>query len=235
LLAIFVRGNGQSFMSFRLTIIFTAVLAFSVAASPALQKADAQALNEETLSHENVPRERCMHAEDNSISDVTIVEYFDYQCLACKKVNPVLQQIALEDGHVRLVFKDWPILGTISTYAARLGLAAKYQNKYSEAREALISVRGKMTRENVLTTLSEAGINIPRLKHDLATHQKEIEAVLAHNREQAIALGLEGTPALVIGHFRVPAVFDTANLKNFIAAVRASTVRFVCSGRPSIC
>jgi protein-disulfide isomerase len=126
------------------------------------------------------------------------------------------------------------VLGTISTYAARLGLAAKYQNKYSEAREALISVQGKMTRENVLTTLSEAGINISRMKRDLATHQKEIEAVLAHNREQATALRLEGAPALVIGHFRVPAVFDTANLKNFIAAVRTSTVRFVCRGRPSI-
>jgi protein-disulfide isomerase len=221
-------------MRFRLTIIFTAALAFSVAASPAFQKADAQALNEKTLSHESSPRERCIRAEDNSISDLTIVEYFDYQCSACKKVNPALQQIALEDRRVRLVFKDWPILGRISTYAARLGIAAKYQNKYSTAQEALISVQRRMTKENVLTTLSKAGINISRLKRDLATHQKEIDAILAHNREQAAALGFEGTPALVIGHFRVPAVFDTANLKNFIAAVRASTVRFVCRGRPSI-
>jgi protein-disulfide isomerase len=145
----------------------------------------------------------------------------------------VLQQIAYEDGHIQLVFKDWPIFGGISTYAAQLGLAAKYQNKYPTAQQALISVQRKMTKENVLTTLSEAGINISRLKRDLATHQKEIEAILAANREQATALGLEGTPALVIGHFRVPAVFDTANLKNFIAAVRASTMRFVCNGHRS--
>jgi protein-disulfide isomerase len=221
-------------MRFRLIIIFTAALVFSVAASPAFQKADAQALNEMTLSHESIPRERCMPAKDNSISDLTIVEYFDYQCLPCKKVNPVLQQIAHEDGHIQLVFKDWPIFGGISTYAARLGLAAKFQNKYSTAHEALISVQRKMTKENVLMTLSEAGINISRLKRDLATHHKEIEAILAHNQEQATVLGLEGTPAIVIGHFRVPAVFDTANLKNFIAAVRTSTVRFVCRGRPSI-
>jgi protein-disulfide isomerase len=91
-----------------------------------------------------------------------------------------------------------------------------------------------MTRENVVTALSEAGINISRLKRDYATHQKEIETILADNQKQATALELEGTPALVIGHFRVPAMFDTANLKNFIAAVRASTSFAVCSGRRSI-
>lgn len=217
-------------MRYRLTIIFTAALAFNVAASLTLQKADAQALK----GDESSPREQCIPAKNNSISDVIIVEYFDYQCAPCKKVYRVLQQIAHDDGHIQLVLKDWPIFGGISTYAARLGLAAKYQNKYSEAREALISVRGKMTRENVLTTLSEAGINISRLKRDYATHEKEIEAILADNQEQATVLELEGTPALVIGHFRVPAMFDTANMKNFIAAVRASTVRLVCNGRRSI-
>jgi hypothetical protein len=98
----------------------------------------------------------------------------------------VLQQIALEDGPVRLVFKDWPILGMISTYAARLGIAAKYQNKYSKAREPRSSVQRKITKENVLTTLSEAGINISRLKRDLVTHQKEIEVTLADNRRTRI-------------------------------------------------
>ena len=217
-------------MNRRLALMFTAVLAFSAAASPAFQKADAQALN----GNESSPHERCIAAKDNATSDLAIIEYFDYQCAPCKKVNRVLHQIARDDGHIRLVFKDWPIFGGISTYAARLGLAARYQNKYPQAQEALISVSSKMTKENVLTTLSEAGINISRLKRDLATHQQEIEATLADNREQAAALGFEGTPALVIGDFRVPAVFDTANLKNFIAAVRASTRFAVCSGHRSI-
>jgi hypothetical protein len=92
-----VRYGGKSFMNFRLTLILTAALAFGVAASPAFQKAVAQALNEKTLSHESIPRERCIPAEDNSISDLTIVEYFDYRCLACKKVDRLLQQIAHED------------------------------------------------------------------------------------------------------------------------------------------
>jgi protein-disulfide isomerase len=112
-------------MRFRLTIIFTAALAFSAAASPALQKEDAGAVK----SDESSSREQCVPAKDNSISDLTIVEYFDYQCAPCKKVYRVLQQIAHDDGHIQLVLKDWPIFGGNSTYAARLGLAAKYQNK----------------------------------------------------------------------------------------------------------
>jgi protein-disulfide isomerase len=230
LLAIFSRGNRQKLYEIPAHNNLTATLAFSVAASLEFQKAYAQAVK----GDESSPRERCIPAKDNSITDLTIVEYFDYQCAPCKKVYRVLQQIAHEDGQIQLIVKDWPIFGGISTYAARLGLAAKYQNKYSEAREALISVHGKMTRENVLTTLSEAEINISRLKRDYAIHQKEIEAILADNQKQAAALELEGTPALVIGHFRVPAMFDIANMKNFIAAVRASTVRLVCNGRRSI-
>jgi protein-disulfide isomerase len=74
-------------------------------------------------------------------------------------------KFAHENGRIQLVFKDWPIFGGNSTYAARLGLAAKYQNKYFTAQEALISVQRKMTKENV----PEAGTNISRLKRDLAT------------------------------------------------------------------
>ena len=207
-------------MKNKLILILGAVLAFTAAAIVQHQTADAKMSNENTLSRESILHDQQIPAEENSKGDLTIVEYFDYQCLPCKKLNPVLQQIVREDGHIRLVFKDWPIFGGISTYAARLVLAAKFQNKFSEAHEALISVQRKLSEENVLSTLAEAGIDISRAKRDLATNQKEIDAILARNQEQANALGFEGPPGFMIGQFRLPVVFNTADLRKFIIDAR---------------
>jgi protein-disulfide isomerase len=84
-------------------------------------------------------------------------------------------------------------------------------------------MQGTLSTENVLRTLAKAGIDISRAQRDLAANHKEIDAILARNQEQATAFGFEGTPALVIGDFRVPAVFNTVNLKQFIADARAAT------------
>lgn len=218
----FFLGCCEVLMKTKLNLIFGAVLALT-AAGIQLQKAGATTSNEKTPSREAILHDPLTPAEGNSQGDITIVEYFDYRCLPCKEVNPVLQQIVREDGHIRLVFKDWPIFGGISTYAARIGLAAKFQNKYSEAHAALISMQGTLSTENVLRTLAKAGIDISRAQRDLAANHKEIDAILARNQEQATAFGFEGTPALVIGDFRVPAVFNTVNLKQFIADARAAT------------
>jgi protein-disulfide isomerase len=94
------------------------------------------------LSRESILRDPDIPVLGNQKGDITIVEYFDYRFPYCKKVNPELQKVVSDDGHVRLVFKDWPIFGDVSIYAARLALAAKYQNKYAEAHEALIAVKG---------------------------------------------------------------------------------------------
>jgi protein-disulfide isomerase len=209
-------------MKIKLSLIFCAVLAFT-AAGIQLQKAGATTSSEDTLSREAILHDPLIPAEGNSQGDITIVEYFDYRCLPCKAVNPVLQEIIREDGHIRLVFKDWPIFGGVSTYAARLGLAAKFQNKYSEAHAALMSMQGKLSTESMLRTLAKAGIDISRAQRDLAINHQEIDAILARNQEQATALGFEGTPALMIGDFRVPAVFNTADFKQYIADARTAT------------
>lgn len=202
--------------------MFTAALAFAAA-----QKVNAS--NENTLSRASILRDPRIPAEGNPEGDLTIIEYFDYRCLPCKKVNLLLQQIVNEDGHIRLVFKDWPIFGDISLYAARLGLATKFQNKFSEAHKALISVHGQLSKENILKTLAGAGIDVARAQRDLATNQKEIDAILASNQEQATALGYEGTPAFVIGQVRVPGVFDTADFTKIIADARATAKRKLTS------
>lgn len=92
----------------------------------------------------------------------------------------------------------------------------------AQAHEALISVKEKLSEENVQTTLAQAGIDVDRAQRDLATNQKEIAAILARNHEQATTLGFEGTPAFIIGHFRVPGALDEANFKRAIADARAA-------------
>jgi protein-disulfide isomerase len=178
------------------------------------------AANKNTLSPQSILHDPQIPGEGNPNGDLTLVEYFDYQCSPCKQVNPLLHQIVREDGNIRLVFKDWPIFGAISIYAAQLGLATKYQDKFSEAHDALISIQGKLSEQIVLEALTHVGINISRAQRDLSIHQIEINAILARNQEQATALGFKGTPAFLIEEFRVPAVFNTKYFKNFIADAR---------------
>lgn len=209
-------------MKIKLMPFVAAILTFAAAVTLHLPVANAQSANEDPLSSESILRDPSIPTEGNPKGDITIVEYFDYRCPYCKKANPVLQQVVQDDGHVRLVFKDWPVFGDVSIYAARLGLAAKYQNKYAQAHEALISVKENLSEENVQTTLAQAGIDLDRAQHDLAANQKEIDAILARNHEQATALGFEGTPAFIIGHFRVPGALDEVNFKKAIADARAA-------------
>ena len=152
--------------------------------------------------------------------DITIVEYFDYNCPYCRKVEPELRQVVQDDGKVRLVLKDWPILGAVSKIAARMALAAKYQDKYVPAHEALIGVSSKLTEPRIRELLAGAGIDVDRLNRDLATNAKAIDAILARNNDQATAFGFKGTPSFIVGKFRVPGVLTMAQFEQVIADAR---------------
>jgi protein-disulfide isomerase len=212
-------------MKIKLLPFLAAMLAVTAVATVQMPQAKAQSADQAPLSTESILRDPGIPAMGNPKGDITIVEYFDYRCPYCKKVNPVLQKIVHDDGHIRLVFKDWPVFGDVSIYAARLGLAAKYQNKYAQAHEALISVKEKLSEANVQTTLAQAGIDVDRAQRDLAANRKEIDALLARNHEQAVALEFQGTPAFIIGNFRVPGALDEANFKRAIADSRAAAKR----------
>ena len=152
--------------------------------------------------------------------DVTIVEYFDYNCPYCKKLVPALQAILAQDPKVAVVYKDWPILGPVSVYAASSALAAGWQGKYLAAHDALISGPRLAQNDQVDSILRRAGVNVDTLKKDRVTHAKEIEALLRRNDEEAHALTLEGTPGLVIGRQLVPGIADVNSLKQLVANSR---------------
>src|SRR5580700_1197935 len=90
----------------------------------------------------------------NPDGDITIVEWFDFNCPYCRKLEPELRQVVQDDGKVRLVLKDWPILGPVSVAAARLALATKYQDKYVVAHDALFAVSSILTEPRIRELLA---------------------------------------------------------------------------------
>jgi protein-disulfide isomerase len=178
-----------------------------------------------TLSRDSVLRDAEIPALGNPQGDITIVAYFDYQCPYCRKIAPDLDQVVREDGHVRLVMKDWPILGPPSDFAAQLVLATRYQGKYEASHRALIAAKGRLTETVIRDTLAGAGVDVGRAEADLASHRDDIEALLKRNNAQAEAFDFHGTPAFIVGTFRVPGVIDAAMFKRAIADARAAAAK----------
>jgi len=190
------------------------VLGMDIAAGPALGQAD------NVLTEALVLRDPEIPVAGNAAGDITIVEYFDYQCPYCRKLEPELRQVVHDDGKVRLVLKDWPILGPVSVTAARMVLASKYQDKFVQAHDALIGVNSKLTEPRIREVLAGAGIDVDRLDRDLANNATAIDAILARNNEQAAAFDFRGTPSFIVGKFRVPGVLTMAQFGQAIADAR---------------
>jgi protein-disulfide isomerase len=180
----------------------------------------AQRDNETVLVEALVLRDPDIPVAGNPDGDITIVEYFDYQCPYCRKIEPEIRQVVQDDGKVRLVLKDWPILGEVSVIAARMALASKYQDKFIQAHEALIGVSSKLTEPRIRELLAGAGIDVDRLNRDLATNAKAIDAIIARNGDQAVAFGFRGTPSFIVGKFRVPGMLTMAQFDQVIADAR---------------
>jgi protein-disulfide isomerase len=128
--------------------------------------------------------------------------------------------VVQDDGKVRLVLKDWPILGPVSVAASRMALACKYQGKYDKAHDALIGVSSKLTEPRIGELLAGAGVDVDRANKDLAANAKAIDGMLARNNETAEGLGFRGTPSFIVGKFRVPGVLTMDQFEQVIADAR---------------
>jgi protein-disulfide isomerase len=202
---------------FRLLGASAVMLGMDIAPGAAAAQDDGE---EKVLTEALVLRDPDIPAAGNVDGDITIVEYFDYQCPYCRKIEPELRQVVQDDGKVRLVLKDWPVLGEVSVIAARMALASKFQGKYLVAHEALIGVNSKLTEPRIRELLAGAGIDIDRLNRDLVTNAKAIDAILARNNDQAMAFGFKGTPSFIVGKFRVPGILTMAQFDQVIADAR---------------
>ncbi len=155
----------------------------------------------------------------NPDGDVTIVEFFDYRCQYCRRVVDSLRKVVEEDGKIRLVMKEFPILGPQSIQAARAALASVKQGKYEEFHFALMTEPGDMSDPHIRRVASDVGLDVGRLLRDMRS--EEVDAMIRRNHELARALAINGTPAFVIGDTLAPGALDLKRLQRLVAQARA--------------
>jgi protein-disulfide isomerase len=156
----------------------------------------------------------------NPAGDVTIVEFFDYRCPYCKQVEPDLETLLKQDGRIRLVYKEFPILGPESMIATRVSLAALQQSpqKYARLHAALMSSKGQLSQDSVLKAAEAAGLDVGRIKTDM--NGPEVDALIKRNYDLAEALNIRGTPAFIVGNEMTPGAVDLPMFKKLVADAR---------------
>lgn len=154
----------------------------------------------------------------NPDADVTVVEFFDYNCGYCKRAVPDIQALIKEDKNVRFVFKDMPILGPTSHTAAQWALAAHKQGKYFEYHVALMEHRGNKEEGELAKLAEDLGLDVEQMKKDAAS--EETQQILAKNMEITQKAGINGTPAFIIGDTLYPGYLGPDGLKDAIEESR---------------
>ncbi len=155
----------------------------------------------------------------NPKGNVTLVEFFDYNCGYCKAMFPALMETVKADGNIKLVVKEFPILGAPSVTASKAALAARKQNKYTELHLALMSHKGSLTDDAVLQVAKDAGLDVTKLKADMA--DPAIAAILTKNHALAQDLEIQGTPALIVGDTLVPGAVDKKRIQELVKDARS--------------
>jgi len=154
----------------------------------------------------------------NPEGDVTIVEFFDYNCPYCKRVSGDVKRVIETDDEVRLVYREWPILGPGSVFAARAALASRKQDKYEEMHWALMGQEGRVTEQSTIAAAERLGLDVEQLRRDM--EDEEIDQHIARSHELTRALGFSGTPSFVIGDQVVPGLIPYRQIQSFVAAAR---------------
>lgn len=156
----------------------------------------------------------------NPDGDVTVVEFLDYRCQYCRQFHPQIAAMLAADPAVRLVYRNFPLLGPESNIAARASVAAARQNPalFPAFHDALMEARGGLDEATILRLASDSGLDADLLVIDMA--DPEIDGILEINFRFAAALGLDGTPAFVIGDAVVPGYIDAAQVLRLVRAAR---------------
>lgn len=159
-------------------------------------------------------------AMGNLQGDVTVVEFFDYQCGYCKTIADHVFDIVEADSNVKVVLKEIPILGPASTTAARAALAAREQGKYIELHSALMSHRGQLSDRTIFEIAGDVGLDVGKLRTDM--DDQAITEEINANLELAQAIGVRGTPAFVVDDVVVPGAVPLESLIDLVNAARES-------------
>ena len=153
-------------------------------------------------------------------ADITIYEFFDYNCGYCKSVVKTIMDVLSEDKKINFVFVEFPILSQQSYFAAKAALASKKQDLYNQFHLSLMKMKGRVNEEKVFNIAKKIGLDLSQLRIDM--NNPQIEQQLLKNREIAKLLGLNGTPAFVIGDIIYSGALNLNNLKEIIKNFRNS-------------
>jgi protein-disulfide isomerase len=158
----------------------------------------------------------------NPAGDVTLVEFFDYNCGYCRRALPDMLTLIKDDPKLKVVLKEFPILSPESVEAARVAIAVRMQDptgqKYLDFHRKLLGDRGQASREKAIAAAGETGVDLKRLESDMASD--EVSQTIAENRTLAQALGIDGTPCYVIGDTLVLGAVGLDALKEKIQTAR---------------
>lgn len=154
----------------------------------------------------------------NPKGDVTVVEFFDYRCPYCKASQPNIMAALRKDGNIRLVLKEFPILGPNSVLASRAALASRKQGKYAVFHTALLESQSSLDSQTIFSLAEAAGLDVTRLAEDMK--DPAIDELIKKNYALAEALRIDGTPTFIIGDQLVPGAVGTTVLERLIESAR---------------
>ena len=186
------------------------------------QQADQAVAAEQVLSAERAALEQDLNAPvlGNPDGDVTVVEFFDYNCPYCRRVKPHMEALLAADPNVRVVYREWPILGEGSVFAARAALASRQQGKYEEFHWAMMEINGRVEEATVIRAAEQVGLDIEQLHRDM--DGPEIAEHIETSMRLSRALGFNGTPSFVIGDSLAPGLIEADQMIELVKQARAS-------------
>ena len=188
------------------------------------RQADAQAQNQSDVLRNQ--RDLIEHDPNapvlgNPDGDVTVVEFFDYNCPYCRRAKPEIRALIEEDPNVRLVYREWPILGEGSVFAAKAALAARAQGKYEDFHWAMMAIDGRANEASVMRVAEDVGLDLDQLRKDMEA--PDVAEHIETSMRLTQALGFNGTPSFVIGDALVPGFVEEERLSDLVSEARGSS------------
>jgi protein-disulfide isomerase len=184
------------------------------------QAVEAQAVTKQKISEraQEIYRSSGDLVLGNPKGKVTVVEFFDYNCGYCKRAIPEVEKLIQSDDDVRVVIKEFPILGPGSVFAAKAALASRNQGKYNEFHQALTELNGVKDETSVMQVAEQVGLDVDKLKTDMESDA--VAQVIRRNYSLAESLSINGTPSFIIDEALEPGYVQFDVLARHVAAVR---------------
>jgi len=159
----------------------------------------------------------------NPLGDATLVEFFDYNCPYCRDVASVMAEAEAANPGLRIVYKEFPILGPNSVFAAKAALASERQGKYSEFHQLMMQSSAQADESSVISAAETVGLNIEQLRIDM--EDAAIQAQIDRNIDLALALRINGTPGFVIGEEILRGAADLATIQSLVDKARNTDIK----------